>query len=416
MKTIYVSICICILMCHFMPKSYAQTHETDFVTYSGIVKDAKSGKRIENATISVPDGHLGTVTNTEGEFSLKVPKTNIVRQLKVTHIGYYNLMQTVNGNNLSDLIFSLVAHVRTLPEINVIGGDARDLIDQVIKKIPVNYSLIDNQMLGFYRETVQKRRKYINVSEAIIDTYKSSYKYDVDKDRVRIVKGRKIVTQNKKDTLGVKLLGGPTISIYMDIVKNPYLLFDKEQIEYYKFRYKNIVMIGERLNYEIEFIPTHILPYALHKGKLYIDMDNLGVTRAEFEMDMSDKNKVTREILKKKPLGLRFKPEELTYVISYVYRDSLYYLNYTRNEMRFKCDWKRRLFATNYTIVSEMVTTDIKDEEVNKIPRKQAFRVNQVLSDQVASFIDPNFWESYNIIEPSESLESGVKKLRKQRE
>lgn len=405
-----------LLICCFTPKSYAQENGVDFVTYSGIVKDAASGKRVENATVSVLDSHIGTVTNADGEFSLKVPRTIAAGSLQITHIGYYNLIQTVNGGNISDLAISLVGQVRTLPEINVIGGDARTLIDQVIEKIPVNYSLVNHQMLGFYRETIQKRRKYINISEAVIDTYKSSYKYDVDGDRVRIVKGRKIVTQNKKDTLGVKLLGGPTISIYMDIVKNPFLLFDKEQIEYYTFRYKNIVMIGERLNYEIEFIPAHVLPYALHKGVLYIDMENLGVARAEFEMDMSDKNKVTREILKKKPVGLRFKPEELTYVISYTYRDSLYYLNYARNELRFKCDWKRRLFATNYTVVSEMVTTDIKDEEVSKIPRKEAFRVNQVLSDQVTSFMDPNFWESYNIIEPSESLESGVKKLRKQRE
>lgn len=416
MKTIYISICVYLMFCVFMPELYAQNNENGFVTYSGIVKDATSGRRIENATVFIPDSHIGTVTNSEGEFRLKVPKANTVRQLKITHIGYYNLLLTVNGGNLSDLVISLVGQVRALPEVNIIGGDARDLIDQVIKNIPMNYSMIDNQMLGFYRETVQKRRKYINISEAVIDTYKSSYKYDADRDRVRIVKGRKIVTQNKKDTLGVKLLGGPTISIYMDIVKNPFLLFDKQQIEYYKFHYKNIVTIGERLNYEIEFIPTHILPYALHKGKLYIDVDNLGVTRAEFEMDMSDKNKVTKEILKKKPFGLRFKPEELTYVISYAYRDSLYYFNYARNEMRFKCDWKRRLFATNYTIVSEMVTTDIKDEEVNKIPRKEAFRVNQVFSDQVTSFVDPNFWESYNIIEPTESLESGVKKLRKQQE
>lgn len=370
MKTIYISICVYLMFCVFMPELYAQNNENGFVTYSGIVKDATSGRRIENATVFIPDSHIGTVTNSEGEFRLKVPKANTVRQLKITHIGYYNLLLTVNGGNLSDLVISLVGQVRALPEVNIIGGDARDLIDQVIKNIPMNYSMIDNQMLGFYRETVQKRRKYINISEAVIDTYKSSYKYDADRDRVRIVKGRKIVTQNKKDTLGVKLLGGPTISIYMDIVKNPFLLFDKQQIEYYKFHYKNIVTIGERLNYEIEFIPTHILPYALHKGKLYIDVDNLGVTRAEFEMDMSDKNKVTKEILKKKPFGLRFKPEELTYVISYAYRDSLYYFNYARNEMRFKCDWKRRLFATNYTIVSEMVTTDIKDEEVNKIPRK----------------------------------------------
>ncbi|MGM9796255.1 MAG: hypothetical protein ACI3ZY_01500, partial [Parabacteroides sp.] len=30
----------------------------------------------------------------------------------------------------------------------------------------------------------------------------------------------------------------------------------------------------------------------------------------------------------------------------------------SRNEVRFKCDWKRKLFSSNYTVVSEMVVTD----------------------------------------------------------
>ena len=82
--------------------------------------------------------------------------------------------------------------------------------------------------------------------------------------------------------------------------------------------------------------------------------------------------------------------------------------------MKFKCDLKRRLFSTGYTIVSEMVVTDRKSGKINKIPFKQSFGQNQVLSDKVQNFYDPNFWEDYNIIEPTESLENAVSKLRKQ--
>ena len=76
---------------------------------------------------------------------------------------------------------------------------------------------------------------------------------------------------------------------------------------------------------------------------------------------MDDKNKATQAILRKKPFGLRFKPVEVSYLISYKNLEGITYLSYIRNNIRFKCDWKRKLFSTNYTILSEMVVTDRKE-------------------------------------------------------
>ena len=39
---------------------------------------------------------------------------------------------------------------------------------------------------------------------------------------------------------------------------------------------------------------------------------------------------------------------------------------------------------------------------------------NESLSDKVMGFYDVNFWGAYNIIEPTESLESAVNKLKKE--
>lgn len=53
--------------------------------------------------------------------------------------------------------------------------------------------------------------------------------------------------------------------------------------------------------------------------------------------------------------------------------DGKTYLNYIRNRIRFKCDWKRKLFSTGYTVLSEMVATDRKENNVAIIPGKMAF-------------------------------------------
>ena len=301
-----------------------------------------------------------------------------------------------------------------LDEVIIHARDARYLVEEAIRKIPENYNPKASMLTGFYRETAQKGRRYISISEAVIDVYKTSYKESAERDRVQIYKGRKLLSQKASDTLAVKLLGGPNMSIYVDIVKNPDILLDMETIQWYNFRMEEPTTIDNRPQYTISFTPQIILPFALYYGKLYIDKERLSFTRAEFFLNMDDKNKATQAILRKKPFGLRFKPVELSYFVNYKQRDGLTYLSYIRNGIRFKCDWKRRLFSTNYTILSEMVVTDGKDENVNSIPYRESFKASQALSDKVSNFADENFWGAYNIIEPTESRENAVNKLKKQ--
>ena len=48
------------------------------------------------------------------------------------------------------------------------------------------------------------------------------------------------------------------------------------------------------------------------------------------------------------------------------------------------------------------------------IPYRMSFNADQALFDKVSVFADENFWGAYNIIEPTESLENAVYKLKKQ--
>jgi len=268
-------------------------------------------------------------------------------------------------------------------------------------------------LTGLYRETIRKRRNYINVTEAIVNVYKTPYTDDVDRDRVQVYKGRQLLSPKTGDTLVVKLQGGPNYSIYLDAVKNRDLLLDPQTINDYKFRMETPVMLDQRAHYVISFEPQVVQPYPLFYGTMFIDEETLSFTQIEFSFSMKDRNKVTNAILRKKPFNLRFKPEEITYLVTYKQENGVSYLNYIQNVIRFKCDWKRRLFSTNYTVVSEMVVTDKQLNNVSVIPYKLAFNVKNVLSDKVSNFYDENFWEGYNIIAPTESLETAVNKLKK---
>lgn len=385
----------------------------DYITVNGMVRDKQSKKKLEYVNVSVPSTNIGTITNSEGEFTIKLPKS-VSSVVEISHIGYLSEQIPVNGKNISELTVYLIPNANVLDEVIIRAQDPRFLVEEALSKVPQNYSDKHNMLTGFYRETAQKGRRYINISEAIIDIYKTPYTRQVNQDRVQIYKGRKLLSQKRGDTLVVKLLGGPNLSIYLDVVKNPDILLDKETLPFYAFRMEEPVMINNRPQYVINFQPQVVLPYALYYGKLYIDKESLAFTRAEFKLSMDDATKATQAILKKKPMGLRFKPIEVAFLVNYKQQDNKTYLSYIRNEVRFKCDWKKRLFSTNYTIVSEMVVTDMKQENVTNIPYKVAFKPTQSLSDKVSAFVDEDFWGNYNIIEPTESLESAVNKLRKQ--
>ncbi len=386
----------------------------DYFTVSGIVKDKNTHKPLEYVTVSVSSNNIGTVSNADGEFLLKIPLSIGATSVEISHVGYHGFRIPVKGEDIINKEILLVPYANPLSEVVIRGWDARYLIWEAINKIDENYSSSPTLLTGFYRETVQKRRNYINISEAVIDIYKTAYTEGTMRDRVQISKGRKLLSREKTDTLAVKLLGGPNLSVFVDIVKNRDALLDKETFSYYEYTMEGVTQINGRDQYVIGFRPRVSIPAPLYLGTFYVDKESLAFTRAEFQIDMTNRDKVTELILKKKPFGLRFRPEEVSYVASYRERDGKCYLSYIRNEMKFKCDWRRRLFSTNYIIVSEMAVTDITDREPTIISRKEAFNPGQSLSDNVMNFFDNDFWGAYNIIEPTESLESAVNKLKKQ--
>lgn len=425
----------------------SRAQEADFdldnngITITGTVRDRETRRRMENVTVTLVGTSIGTVTNADGVFSLKISGALTSRNLEFSHIGYQNTSMLIpatseitafssdsNPNSTSSTkqtntqIFSakhtvtiwMTPTARQLDEALIFGADARQLVEEALRNIPENYPRTNNQLQSFYRETVQKGQRYISVSEAMMDVYKTPYlRRDPDRDKVRLTKARRLMSQKASDTLAVKVEGGPTQSLYLDIVKNPDILFNFQTLDYYSFILEPYEMMDGRIQYVIRFEPRAIVDYALCEGRIYIDREELAITRAEYFLDVSDTDKATSAILRKKPFGIRFRPLEVHQVVQYKLQGDVAYLSYIRNEIRFKCDWKRRLFSSVYTARSEMVVVERDEQPQNPISRQEAFKSSQIFYDMVNVYWDEDFWKDYNIIEPTESLENAVKKLRR---
>ena len=391
--------------------------KTEF-TVSGVVRDKENRKKLENVAVSLVGTPIGTVTNAEGVFSLKIPHMDTIPQLELSHIGYMNARFSASAPEGSNNMYATILMIPIalqLSEVVTYGNSARRIVEEALERIPKNYPSGESMTSAFYRETVQKGHRYISISEAMLDVYKTSYRQrTTDRDKVQIDKARRLLSQKQSDTLGVKVVGGPNLPLFMDVVKNAYALFDEETLDYYSFVQEPSVFIDDRLQYVISFRPRVKLDYALYVGRVFIDREHLAFTRAEFELDLSDRERAIAAILYKKPLGLRFRPLKVSFLITYRQHDGETCLNYICNEMCFKCDWKRRLFSSSYVARSEMVAVDREEHPERVIARRDAFKPYQVFYDIVKEYWSEDFWKDYNIIEPTESLEDAVKKLRKQ--
>ena len=383
----------------------------------GTVRDYITKRKIENANIVVPGTNVGTVTNADGKFTIKINKESHLGSLLITHLGYTNHYLTIADEDIPDAQVFLMKNAISLDPVLVHNPEPRKLVEQAVGRIERNYSDKTEMLRGFYRETILKRRNYISISEALLNIYKSPYKDGIHNDRVQIFKGRKLISQNPSDTLILKFEGGPTLSIYTDVVKNTDLFFNIESLDEYNFMMNEAIMINDRPHYVISFFPAGFANrFPLYYGRLYIDKETLTISNAEFNVSMEDRNKVTNLFVKKKPFGSRFTPEEISYYVTYRQQDGKSRLNYICNTIRFQFDLKRKLFSTNYNITSEMVVVDGETQNVAKIPRQDALKITDVFEDKVKSFTDENFWEDYNILEPTESLETGIKRLKKQQD
>ncbi len=392
--------------------TYSQNGNNTFHTVAGLLKDAKTGEKIIYATISVPNTGIGTVSNSEGEFTLKVNKSINAEYFEVSHLSYATTKFMISESLGKEKTFYLEPQSLMLKEISVVPKDARGIVEMALRNIKKNYSEVPNMMTGFYRETIRQRRDYLSISEAVVDIYKASYP-TMQEDQVKIYKGRKGSNVKKADTLMVQLQGGPNVAMLLDIVKNTDLSIALDNLDNYKFEFGTLVNIDDKLNWVISFSPNVIRDEPLYIGKLFISQDNMAITRAEFSLDLADEMKASRVFVQKKPMGLIFLPTSTSYLVTYKEQKGKYYLNYVRVDLKFRCDWKKRLFKNYYTVMSEVAITDRREDNIARFANQDVFRSNMVFAEKVENFTDTDFWGEYNIIEPEDSIESAIKKLSK---
>jgi len=385
------------------------------LTIKGKVVDSETGAALVFASVAVKESNVAIVTNIDGEFTLKILDPANAKNLEISFLGYKNKIVPIS--QMKDNGYKNVISLETAPipikEIIVKPLNPDEIMRKAIGMVSKNYESVPNLMTAFYRETIRKNRTYVSIGEAVVEIFKAPYANDVRFDGARIYKGRKSADVEKMDTVLFKLQGGPVSVLQLDLAKNTEAIFTQDAMEYYTYSLSGVIEIDNKPHYVIDFVQRPSVDMPLFMGSFYIDMESYAITEAEFGFNLSNKEQAESIFIRKKPIGMDVTPELVTYRTKYREQNGKWYFAYSRAEVKFKVNWKKKLFNTYYTTMSEIAVTDRTAEEVIKFTGKEKIKYTDVFSDKVSAFADPKFWGDYNVIEPDQSIESAIRKLSK---
>jgi len=385
-----------------------------FKEYQGIVIDSKTKKELEFAAITVNGTNISTITNTQGAFSIKIPKNLLNHKVTVSYLGYTSQVLDLKYLNQENNIIKLETYIEELSEVKIEVKDAKSLVLEMMRRRGNNYFSDQTTMTGFYRETIKKRRSYVSLSEAVVEIHKQSYSNSKN-DILKLYKARKSTDYDKLDTITLKLQGGPFSTLYMDIIKNPNLFFSEEGTDNYDFHFDTATKIDNKPVYVVSFAPKPHIEEPLYFGKLYIESKSLALKSASFQLNLEDVEKAARLFVIKKPNRADVIAIEASYHVDYREKDGKWFYGYSRIQLGFKIDYDKRLFNSVYHLTMEMAITDWeKNEENLSVKFKDRLRSTAILSDEASGFSDPEFWGEFNVIEPEKPIESAIKKIQKQ--
>jgi len=378
---------------------------------TGTITDNETGEPVPYVAISLPKKGKGTVTNSNGEFMLKVYREWIYDTLVISHLGYFKEKIPVSRAITNKLNIPLKRDYVPIPEIIIRNQLPDEIIRKAYLSITRNFGNSPALLMAFYREAVIKKNDLQIYSEAIVEIYKSSYSSTFSGDQIKIIKSRKIENTGLKDTLTVRLKAGLQSCLALDGARNPFDFLLPENFSQYDYRMTDIVKVDEGTAYVIEFVQKPFVDIPLFMGSIYINTLNYAIEHAEFELNPAFIKKNKEDYITYQSKGYTIMPVSVRYQVSYKNIEGRYFLNHVRGDLNFTARHKKRLFGIPFKVFFEMAVTDIKTENVVRFEREEIAPLHSVFSKTIKSY-DPEFWGDFDFLKPESNMLQELKNMK----
>lgn len=445
--------------------TFAQTElkgkVADFLTYGPI----------ESASVYIENTTIGSITNADGNFVLKVPQEHLKDTLVISSIGYKSFKVVISEfENGSDIF--LEEDVASLDEVVIIADPrpttGNGIVEKAIEKLPKNLPEQPYLQKGFLRHKERNKKEYKWLIESAITIYDSSYasgaknnlKINVDETRksydLRDVdslftfsaylksmnsKAGNISRNSIKTSALIEAIKWNDSRVNglenlfkgkLNLVRNsdvPGSLLGKNMLEKHQFELDTILVDNGRKLYKIkisksaDFVglntPNIYNDGFEPKGWIYIYYDNYAIKKVEYELVAAS------DVQKKRSKSLFDTQTIHKLVMTYMEYEGKMYPNYIyyetpklvntgdRSSDRIKTEAEPGFDKDEqyyYTIQEILFSDIIQDPELIK----QELQQNDWSADIFSSKpYHESFWKTYNVLLESKEEEKLIQDLTK---
>lgn len=438
---------------------------------NGKVADFLTFQPIESASVYIKNTTIGTISNSDGNFALKVPKEHLNDTLVISSIGYKSYKVVIEGfKNGSDIF--LEEDVASLDEV-VIVADPRPttgngIVQKAIERLPANLPEQAYLQKGFLRHKERNKKEYKWLIESAITLYDSSYAAGAkDFIKINVDETRKSYDLRDIDSLFtysayLKSIGSNAGNVSLNSVKKSALinaikwndsrvnglenlfkgklnllrnsnttgaLLGKNMLEKHEFNLDTILVDNGRKIYKIEITkgkdfvglntPNIYNEGFEPKGWIYIYYDNYAIKRVEYELTAAS------DVQKRRSKSLFDTQTIHKLTMTYMEYNGKMYPNYIyyetpklvntgdRSSDRVKTEAEPGFDKGEqyYYTVQEILFTDIiQDTELVKEELQQNDWSADIFSSKP---YNEAFWKTYNVLLESKEEEKLILDLSK---
>jgi len=335
---------------------------------------SESKTPIAYANVWVKNTSIGTITNSQGQFVLKIPEKYNKNSINISYIGYSTFEKNISQIP-KNIIVILKSEQYKIPTVEIVTDD---FVESVLKKaylsITDNYPTKDKEYQVFYQEKLSHKDSILYIAESILQANKGTYQKKHSYGQIKIIESRKY--ENIIDTINrVSFAGGPYIYFSSDNVKTRSNFLKPSKFKNYKYTYKGAVSFNNSDVYVIDFKDKK----SDLKGTLYIDKNTFAY------------NRITKDYSNKK-ISLNTKTTHTKSESEYFKIDNKMYLKYLAIEFDITDLTTKKNLKANVLFI----TSKVKDK-VNPIPYKQELLFTDIYRDKLAKSTESN-WENYNVL------------------
>lgn len=385
-------------------KQQGKLADSNILFISGKVVDGANDATLPMVNVGVEGQAVGTTTNDLGQFSFKIPDSLAGKSMVFSYLGFASSRMEIPAND-TVVIIRLKEYSVRLPEVQVHYRDPDQIVRAVTSAVGVNYPVQPYLMTAFFRETIQQDKRFVDVSEAVIEILKPSYSDMYDVERVRFVKGRKGRETSEMDVVQFKLAGGPYHFSQLDVMRHGDFLPNEKGESAYKYSFEGVDIIYDRMVYRVGFKPYNDAEDLFYEGEMYIEAESMALVSIDFQLTPASIRRSRSFLIKRDARRFRTRPFYAKYKVEYRPWKNGWVLSKVRGEVSVKIYDRSKRERSVFDTVSEMLVTDFSvANQRQPIPWSETYRSDYVLSDHLGEF-DPDFWEHYNVIQADEALE-----------